>query len=172
MSREQCTGRNHNIKTDNNSFRKLEQLKYLWTTSWNKGQVEAREWWLSFGAKYLSSNLLFKNIKIKIYRSIILPVVLYGFETQSLIFREVRRLKVLENGVLGKEFGPKRDEVPGEWRRLRNKELCDRYCTLSYIWVMKLRMRWAGHVARMWDSRGTFKSFCGELWEKEKSWKT
>ena len=64
----------------------------------------------------LSSRLLSKNLKIKIYRTIILPVVLYGWETWSLTLREKHRLKVFENRVLRKVFGPKRDEVTGEWR--------------------------------------------------------
>ena len=76
--------------------------------------------------------------------------------------KEKRRLKVFENGVLGKVFGPKMDEVPGERKRLRNKEFCDLYSTLNYIRVMKLRrMRRAGHVARMWDSRGAFRALVG-----------
>ena len=66
--------------------------------------------------KLLSSRLLSKNLKIKIYRTIILPVVLYGCESWLLILREERRLRVFENGVLRRIFGPKRDEVTGEWR--------------------------------------------------------
>jgi hypothetical protein len=69
----------------------------------------------------LSSSLLSKNVKIKIYRTIILPVVLYGCESWSLTLREECRLRVLENRVLRRIFGPKRDEVTGEWRRLHNK---------------------------------------------------
>ena len=69
----------------------------------------------------LSSSLLPKNLKIKIYRTIILPVVLYGCETWSLTLREERRLRVFENRVLRKLFGPKRDEVTGEWRKLHNE---------------------------------------------------
>ena len=65
----------------------------------------------------LSSSLLSKRLKIKIYRTIILPVVLYGCETWSLILREERRLRVFENRVLRRVFGPKRDEVTGEWRK-------------------------------------------------------
>ena len=61
----------------------------------------------------LSSSLLSKNLKIEIYRTIILPVVLYGCETWSLTFWEERRLRVLENSVLKRIFGPKRDEVTG-----------------------------------------------------------
>jgi hypothetical protein len=67
--------------------------------------------------------LLFKNVKIKIYRTTILPVVLYGCESWSLTLREECTLRVFENKVLRRIFGPKRDEVTGEWRRLHNKEL-------------------------------------------------
>jgi len=70
----------------------------------------------------LSSNLVSKNIKIKIYRTVILPVVLYGCETWSLTLKEGRRLRVLENRVLRRIFRPKRDEVTGEWRKLHNEE--------------------------------------------------
>jgi hypothetical protein len=77
--------------------------------------------------KLLSSRLLSKNLKIKIYRTIILPVALYGCETWSLTLREERRLRVFENWVLRRVFGPKRDEVTGEWRKLNNEELNDLY---------------------------------------------
>jgi len=69
--------------------------------------------------------LLSKNVKIKVYRNIILPVVLYGCETWSLILREERKLRVFENIVLRRIFGPRRDEVMWEWRRLHNEELND-----------------------------------------------
>jgi len=69
---------------------------------------------------FLSSSLLSKNLKIKIYRTIILPVVLYGCETWSLTLKEERRLRVSENRVLRRIFGPKRDEVTREWRKLHN----------------------------------------------------
>jgi hypothetical protein len=71
----------------------------------------------------LSCSLLSKNIKIKIHRTIILPVVLYGCNTWSLTLREVHRLRVYENRVLWRIFGPRRDKVIEEWRRLHNKEL-------------------------------------------------
>ena len=79
----------------------------------------------------MSSRLLSKNLKIKIYRTIILPVVLYGCETWSLTLREERRLRVFENMVLRRTFGPKRDEVTGEWRKLNNEELM--ICTVHQI---------------------------------------
>jgi len=71
----------------------------------------------------LTSRLLSKNLKIKIYRTIILPVVLYGCETWSLILREERRPRVFENRVLRRVFGPKRDEVRGERKKLNNESL-------------------------------------------------
>ena len=82
----------------------------------------------------LSSSLLSKNLKIKIHRIIILPVVLYGCETWSLTLREEHKLKVFENRVLRRVFGPKRDEVTGEWRRLHNEELSDLYTLPSIVW--------------------------------------
>ena len=98
---------------------------------------------------HLSSSLLSKNLKIKIYRSIILPVVWYGCETWSLTLRKERRLRVLENRVLRRILGPKGDEVTGEWRKLHNEELNDLYCSPNTMRMIKSRMRWAVHVARM-----------------------
>ena len=72
----------------------------------------------------LSSSLLFKNLKINIYRTIILPVVLYGCETWSLTLREERRLRLTENRLL-RILGPKMDEVTGDWRKLHTEELND-----------------------------------------------
>ena len=85
----------------------------------------------------MSSRLLSKNLKIRIYRTIILPVVLYGCETWSLTLREERRLRVFENRVLRRKFGPRRDEVTGEWRKLHNEELNDLYASSNIVRVIK-----------------------------------
>ena len=91
----------------------------------------------------------------KIYRTIILPVVLYGCETWSLTTREERKLRVFENMVLRRIFGPTRDEVTGEWRRLHNEELNGLYFSPNIVRGIKSRRtRWAGHVARIGEERG------------------
>ena len=98
---------------------------------------------LPLGANLLSSSLLSKNLKIKIYRTLILPVVLYGCETWSLTLREEHRLRVFENRVLRRIFGPKRDGVTGDWRKLHNEELNDLYCSPNIVRVIN-REDWNG----------------------------
>jgi hypothetical protein len=81
----------------------------------------------------LSSRLLSRNVKVKVYKTVILPVVLYGCETWSVTLREEHRLRVFENRVLRRIFGRKRDEVTGEWRKLHNEELHNLYSSPDII---------------------------------------
>jgi hypothetical protein len=106
--------------------------------------------------------LLYKNTKIKIYRTIILSVVLYGCETWPVTLKEEHRLRVIENKVLRKIFGPKRVEVTEKWRRLHNEELYALYFSPNIIQVIRsIIMRWAVHMARMGDRRGAYRVLMG-----------
>jgi hypothetical protein len=128
LSRHQNVGQNRDIKIANRSFGNVSQFKYLGTIVTN--QIEMQEEIkrrLNTGnvchrsvQNLPSSCLLSKKLKIRIYKTIILPVVLYGCATWSLTLREEHRLRVFENRVLRKTFGPKRDEVNGECRKLHN----------------------------------------------------
>jgi hypothetical protein len=103
-----------------------------------------------------------KNIKVKIYRAIILPVVLYGCEALFLTLRLEQRLRVFENRVLRRIFGPKRDEVTREWRRLHNEELHAVYSSPNILRVIKSRrVSWAGHIAHLGERRGTDRILVG-----------
>jgi hypothetical protein len=91
-------------------------------------------------------------------------VVLYGCETWSLILREEHILRVFENRVLMRTFGPERDEVTEEWGKLHNEELHDLYSSTSIIRIMKARrMRWAGHIARMGEKRNVYRLLVEKL---------
>jgi len=171
MFLDQNAGRNHSIKTDNSSSEMVEEFKYLGTTLTNQNyiQEETKSRVKSGNACYLSvqnplsSRLLYKNFKIKIYRTIILPVVLYVCETWSLTLREQRRLRLFENRLLRRIFGPKRNELKGEWRKVHNEELSDLYSSRNIVRVIKpRRMRWVGYVARMGERSGVHMVLVGK----------
>jgi hypothetical protein len=143
LSRHQNAGKIHGIKTANRSFDNEAQFKYLGTavTNQNSIQEEIKRKLNSGNACYhsvqkvLSSCLLStrKNVKIRIYKTVILPVVVYGCETWSLTLREEQRLSVFENRVLRRIFELKGDEVKGGWRKLHNEKLHNLYSSPSII---------------------------------------
>jgi hypothetical protein len=97
-------------------------------------------------------------LKVKIHRTIILPVVLYGHQTWSLTLKEKHSLRVFENRVLRRIFGPKRDEVTGEWRKLHSGELRNLYPPPNIIRQIKSsRIKWAGHVACIGEGRNVYR---------------
>jgi hypothetical protein len=123
---------------------------------------------LSFGAECFVFQFANQNTKSKIYRTIILPVVLYGCETWSHTLREERRLRVFENGVLRSILGPKRDEVTGEWRRLHNGKLYDLYSLPNIIRVIKsITWKWAWHVASRGERRNAKRVLVGVMKERD-----
>ncbi|KAJ4439201.1 hypothetical protein ANN_07318 [Periplaneta americana] len=170
MSRDQNIVRNGNIKIGNLSFEEVEKFKYLGATVTNindtREEIKHR---INMGnacyysvEKLLSSGLLLKNLKVIIYKTVILPVVLYGCETWTLTLIEEHRLRVFENKVLRKIFGAKRDEVTGEWRKLHNTELHALYSSLDIIRNIKSkRLKWVGHIARMGESRNAYRVLVG-----------
>jgi hypothetical protein len=105
-------------------------------------------------------------MNIRIYQTIILPAVLYGCETSSLILREEHRLRVFDKRVLRRIFGSKRDEVTGGWKKLYNEEVYKLHCSSSIIRMIKsTKMRWTGHVERM-ARRGMHIGYWWESQEK------
>jgi hypothetical protein len=171
MSRSQKAGQKHSIKIANRSFEDVAKFKYLGTTLKGKNciheEIKSR---LNSGnaccrsvQSLLSSRPLSGNVKVKIYNTIILAVVLYGCETWSLILRKEHRLRVFENRVLRGMFGPKGDEVTGERRKLHSGELRNLYKSPNIVKQIKAkRMRLAGHVA----CKGEDRKLCKVLGEK------
>jgi hypothetical protein len=164
-------GQKHGVKIANVFFEGVAKFKYLGTTLTDQNcmQEEIKSRLNSGNACYhsvqslLSSRLLSRNIKVKIYKTIILPVVLYGCETWALALREENRLRVFENRVLRRIFGAKRDEVTGEWRKLHSEELHILYSSPNIIRQIKSRrMGSAGRVARMGEERNVYRVLMGK----------
>jgi hypothetical protein len=168
ISRHPNSGQNQNIRIANESFENVAEFKYLGTTLTNQNDIndEINSRLNSWNACYysvqnlLSSHLISTNIKIKIYKTVILPGVLYGYETWYFTLREEHRLRVSENSVLRRIFGPKREE-DGSWRELHNDELHSLYSSPNIRVIKPRRVWWAGHVARMGEGRGVYNILVG-----------
>ena len=167
MSGDQNAGRSHNMKNDYSFFERVEEFKYLGTTLTDqnciqeefKSRLKSGNFCCRSVQNIFSSGLLSKNLKINMYRTIILPVC----ETWSLTLREERRPRVFENRVLRRIFSSKKDEVTREWRKLHNKQLNDLYSSPNIVRLIKSRrMRWAGHVACMRMGRGVYRVLMGK----------
>ena len=160
----------HKIMISNITFEMMEQFKYFGTTltnqipfmkklsaDWNQGML------VIILCRIFVFQFAIQKHKIKTYRTVILPVVSYGYETWSLTLREKRRISVFENRLLRRIFEPKRQEVTGEWRRVSNEKLYFLYSSPNIVQVIEpRRMRWAGDVVRMGGRRGAYRVLVGK----------
>jgi hypothetical protein len=166
MSRDQNVDQNWDIKVGNRSLENVSLFKYVGMTATNPNLIQEgiKRILNSGNACYhsvqnlLSSRLLSKNMKARIYKTIILPLGLYGCETWSLTVREECKLRVFENRMLRRIFGPKRDGVTGGRGKLHNEELHNLYSLPSVIRIIKSRkIRWVRHVARKGEESNVYR---------------
>jgi hypothetical protein len=163
------SGQNQDIRIANELFENLASFKDLGMTLTNQNDIhdEIKSRLNSGNVCYysvenlLSSCLISRSLKIKIYKTVILLFVLYGCETWSLTLREKCRLRIFENRVLRRMFGPKREE-DGLWRKLHTDEVHSQYSSLNIVRVNRLRRtRWTGHLAYMGEGRGVQRILVG-----------
>jgi hypothetical protein len=178
MSHHPNSGQNQNIKTANEAFENMAKFKYLEMALTNQNdshdEIKSR---LNLGnicyysvQNLLSSHLISKNLKIKICKTVILPIVLYGYETWSLTLTEEHRLRDFENRALRRICGPKREEDRSR-RKLHNDELHSLYSSPNIVRVIKSRsMRWEGHMACMGEGTVVYRVLVGR--PKETTGKT
>jgi hypothetical protein len=157
----QKAGQKHSIKTVNRSFECVAKFKYLGTTLTDQKCMhkEIKSRLNSGNASYhlvqslLSSHLLYRNVKIKVYKTLILPVVFHGCVKLISHTKEEHRLRVFEKRVLRRISGPKRDKVIGEWRKLYNEKPHNSYSSPNIRQNKSRRMRWVGRVEHMGEDR-------------------
>jgi hypothetical protein len=166
MSRDKHAGQNHNIRIDNESFERVEQFQYLGAAQKNQNSIqeEIKSRFKSGVAcchvvqSPLLTRVRSKNIKIEIYKS----VILYWSETWLLTLNKEPRLRMIENRVLRRIFGPERDDAR-YGRKLHNSELNYLYSSPNIIQMIKSRsVRWEGHVAYMGKRRGPYRILVGK----------
>jgi hypothetical protein len=179
LSGHQNAGKNHDIKIGSGSFANVIQFKYMGVTVTNqncicggiKSRLNSRNACYRSNQNLLSSHLLSRNVKMRIYKTAVLPVALHGCQTSSLALRKEQRLRVFENRMLRRLFRPTSGEVAGGWRKLHNEELHHLYSSPNVNRIMNSRrMKWAEHVAHMrMRTNASYRILVGKTTRKTKT---